>query len=419
MRLDVRCLFTALLAVLSSTAFAQPDFADLDRRMLALVQEGRRAGVVYGVMHRGELVALRAHGWSDLERQRPMQTDSLFRLYSQSRAVTAAAILTLVDDGRLSLDAPVARYLPPIGQMRVVSELRGSKVIATEPQRAPMTVRQLFNYTAGFGYAADWPEGVGIRQREILDLNSTLAEMVARLARYPLLYQPGERWVYGFHSDVLGAIAEVVTEQSFDQFLDESLLRPLGMRDTSFHVAENESARLATVYGPDEEGQLALRAAVPSSSYTRRDRLFSAGGGLISSVPDYLRFGQMLLNAGVLDGVRVLQPQTVLAMTTNALTVAQGGEVNWYRYAQDGLYRGYGWGLGIGVRLPDRVHTVPGSPGDLAWGGLASTAFFIDPEEQIVAVAMSQYLGPGIDDVGFALREGVYAQLRPLARLPD
>jgi CubicO group peptidase (beta-lactamase class C family) len=383
----------------------------LDRAMRKLVTDGRRAGVVYGVMRRGRLVALRAHGSRNLERGLPMTTDTLFRLYSQSRAVTAAAILTLVDEGRMALGDPVAKYLPEIGRMPVIAQLSRGRVVATVPQRRPMTLRDLFTYTSGLGYAADWPRGAGIDQREMLDLSGTLADMTARLARYPLLYQPGERWVYGFHSDVLGRVAEVASGQPFDEFLEQRLLEPLGMHDTGFHVRAGGADRLAEVYGPDASGKLAPRPAVPSSRYTARGTFFSAGGGLVSSVPDYLRFGQMLLERGTLAGRRVLQPQTVDAMTRNALTAEQGGEVNWYRYGQEDLFRGYGWGLGIGVRLPGRVHTVPGSDGDLAWGGLASTQYFIDPTEQIVAVAMSQYLGPDLNEIGFVLREGVYASI--------
>jgi CubicO group peptidase (beta-lactamase class C family) len=235
--------------------------------------------------------------------------------------------------------------------------------------------------------------------------------MVTKLARYPLLAQPGAKWIYGFHSEVLGRIAEVVSGQPFNVFLEERLLARLGMRDTGFWVPRGAPDRLAEVYGPDAGGRLARRNATPSSTYTRPGTFFSAGGGLVSSVPDYLRFGQLLLNGGTLDGIRVLKPATVRAMGTNALTEAQGGEVNWYQLQPNALFRGYGWGLAIGVRLPGRVHTVPGSDGDLAWGGLASTSYFIDPREQLVAVAMSQYAGPEVDEIGFVLREGVYAAL--------
>ncbi len=399
--------------------------AQLDRRMQELVTSGKRAGVVYGVMRRGRLAALQAHGLRNIERALPMTTDSVFRLYSQSRAVTAAAFLTLQDAGRIGLDDPVAKYVPEIGSMRVISALSRDRVVATVPQRRPMTVRHLLNYTSGLGYAADWPRHAGpdgdtMEQRAILNLGGTLADMTARLAKYPLLYQPGARWTYGFHSDVLGRVAEVVTKEPFDAFLDRALLQRLGMPDTGFYLRRGAPDRVAEVYGPDAGGLLAPRVAVPSSNYTSRGSFFSAGGGLVSTVPDYLRFCQALLNGGELDGVRVLRSATVAAMLRNALTAEQGGEVNWYRYAQDDLFRGYGWGLGIGVRLPDHVHTVPGSDGDVAWGGLASTAYFIDPQQQLVAVAMSQYLGPEVNELAFVLREGVYAALRtrPLAPGP-
>ncbi|MCB2108184.1 MAG: beta-lactamase family protein [Rhodobacteraceae bacterium] len=396
----------------SAVGLNQAAMDKLDADMKALVDDGKRAGVVYGVMRKGKLVALKAYGMRDVARGLPMETDSQFRLYSQSRAVTAAAILTLADEGKLGLDDPVAKYLPEIGKMQVIKTMARGVVTETEPQRTPMTVRELFNYTSGLGYAADWPKSLGMSQRDILALDSNLAETITKLSKYPLMYQPGAKWVYGFHSDVLGRIAEVVSGQPFDEFLRARLTAKIGMTDTDFWTKPGEENRLAEVYTPAKDGSgLMRRDAIPSSTYTKPSHMFSAGGGLISTVEDYLRFCQMLLNGGALDGVEILKPATIAAMGTNALTPAQGGEVNWYRYEQDAFFRGYGWGLAIGVRLPDTVHTMPGSDGDLTWGGLANTTYFLDPAEDITAVAMSQYLGPNADELEFTLREGVYAAL--------
>ena len=390
----------------SSAALAQ-----LDADMRALVESGRRAGIVYGVVRRGQLLVLRAHGLRDREAQRPMTVDTVFRLYSQSRAVTSAAILTLVQNRQLRLDDKVAKYLPEIGRMQVVSLLRDGKIVATVPQQPAMTVRHLLQYSAGLGYAADWPKSVGMNQREILDLDGDLATTVTRLSKFPLLDQPGSRWRYGFSSDVLGRIAEVVSGKPFNVFLRESLTGPLGMADTDFWVGPDDTQRLATVYAPATGGGLRPTAAIASSTYDRPSRMFSAGGGLVSTVPDYLRFGQMLLARGSLGRVQVLKPATVALMSRNTLTPAMGGEVYWYREDWSAIFRGYGWGLGIGVRLPERIHTVSGSVGDLGWGGLASTSYFIDPKRQLVAVVMSQYLGPDGDRPAYVLREGVYRAL--------
>ena len=379
--------------------------------MRGLVDEGLRAGVVWGVVKDGQLVQLEAYGHRDREADLPMETDTVFRLYSQTRAVTGAAILTLVDDGSMALDDPVANYLPAIATMPVIAELKREQVVCTIPQDPPMTIRHLFNYTAGLGYARDWPTGVGIDQREILSLDHTLEEMIDKLSTYPLLAQPGEKWIYGFHSDVLGALAEEVSGRDLNDFLDRRLFRPLGMNDTGYWVRRGSGDRLAVVYGPDDSGALVPRDAPPSSSYTEPGIFFSGGGGLVSTVPDYLRFGQMILNGGELDGERILKAGTVAEMGTNALGPTQGSLSFGDGFNPPRPFTGYGWGLAIGVRLADAVHTVPGSPGDLVWGGLANTTYFFDPVENIVAVAMTQYLGPTSDELVFRLREGVYGAL--------
>lgn len=379
--------------------------------MRQLVDEGQRAGVVWGVVKDGKLVQLEAYGQRDIAAGLPMETDTVFRLYSQSRAVTAAAILSLVDDGTVNLDDPVANFLPEIAKMQVITELRRDEVVRTVPQDPPMTLRHLFNYTAGLGYARDWPASLGMDQRDILDLDGTLADMVTKFARYPLLAQPGDRWIYGFHSDVLGAVAEVASGRDFNDFLDRRLLKRIGMDDTGYWVRRGSNDRLAVVYGPSDSGELEERNAPASGPYTKPGTMFSAGGGLVSTVPDYLRFGQMILNGGELDGARVLNAGTVALMGTNALKPDQGTVSFGDGFVPPKPFSGYGWGLGIGVRLPDAAHTVPGSPGDLVWGGLANTTYFFDPVENIVAVAMTQYLGPGADELVFRLREGVYGAL--------
>lgn len=399
------------IAAPEDVGMTQAGLNALAQSMRALVDEGQRAGVVWGVVKDGKLVQLEAYGQRDIAAGLPMETDTVFRLYSQSRAVTAAAILSLVDDGTVDLDDPVANYLPEIGKMQVIAELRRDQVVHTVPQDPPMTLRHLFNYTAGLGYARDWPASLGMDQRDILDLDGTLSDMITKFARYPLLAQPGDRWVYGFHSDVLGAVAEVASGRDFNDFLDRSLLKRIGMDDTGYWVRRGSANRLAVVYGPSDSGALELRNAPASGPYTKPGTMFSAGGGLVSTVPDYLRFGQMILNGGELDGARVLKAGTVALMGTNALTPDQGSVSFGDGFVPPKPFSGYGWGLGIGVRLPEGVHTVPGSPGDLVWGGLANTTYFFDPVENIVAVAMTQYLGPGADELVFRLREGVYGAL--------
>lgn len=394
-----------------SVGMTQSGLNALAASMRGLVDDGLRAGVVWGVVKDGKLVQLDAYGHRDREAGLSMETDTVFRLYSQTRAVTGAAILTLVDDGSMALDDPVANYLPAIANMEVIAELRRDQVIRTVPQDPPMTIRHLFNYTAGFGYARSWPSSLGMEQREILSLDHTLEDMIDKLSQYPLIAQPGAKWIYGFHSDVLGALAEEVSGRDLNDFLDRRLFRPLDMKDTGYWVRRGSNDRLAVVYGPDESGALQPLAAPPSSSYTEPGIFFSGGGGLVSTVPDYLRFGQMILNGGELDGERILKAGTVAEMGTNALGPDQGTVSFGDGFVPPKPFSGYGWGLAIGVRRANGVHTVPGSPGDLVWGGLANTTYFFDPVENIVAVAMTQYLGPNGDELVFRLREGVYGAL--------
>jgi CubicO group peptidase (beta-lactamase class C family) len=395
----------------ASVGLSQAGLDALKAEMTELVTGGRRAGIVYGVVKNGKLVALETIGLRNVERNLPMTADTAFRLYSQSRAVTAAAILSLIDDGKLTLDDPVARYIPEIGRMPVLKDLSAPE-LGTEPQKTPMTVRHLFTYTSGLGYAADWPKSFGMKQREILDNAGTIADAVRKLSAYPLLTQPGAKWRYGFSSDVLGRVAEIAAGQPLDHFLKARLFDRIGMTGTGFWVT-GPADRLAEVYGPDDSGKLVSVSAKapPSGPYTKPGTLFSAGGGLVSTVPDYLRFCQMLLNGGALDGARVLKAETVKTMLTRQTTPAQG-LVYWYDPKASPTFKGYAWGLAIGVRADEAEHAVPGSPGDAAWGGLANTAFFVDPREKLAAVAMAQYLGPDEPALAMALRRGVYGALR-------
>jgi CubicO group peptidase (beta-lactamase class C family) len=392
-----------------SVGMSAVGLAKLSADMKAFVDQNRRAGVVFGVMRRGKLVALEAHGLRNIEKNLPMTADTSFRLYSQSRAVTGAAILTLLDEGKITLDDPVAKFIPEIGRMPVIKEVKDGRVTATEPQKSPMTVRHLFTYTSGLGYATDWPKGVGMNQRDILALDGTIADSVRKLAAYPLLFQPGTTWYYGFSSDVLGRVAEVAAGQRFDVFLRQRLFDKIGMTASGYWVQNPDM--LAEVYGPDETGRLVPKQAPASSTYTSPGTLFSAGGGLVSTAGDYLKFLQMLLNGGTFGDARVLKPETVALMLARQTTPEQG-LVYWYNHSSTPVFRGYAWGLAIGVRVPEGPHAAPGSPGDAAWGGLANTAFFLDPHEQIAAVAMTQYLGPDEPALPLVLRNGVYAAVR-------
>jgi CubicO group peptidase (beta-lactamase class C family) len=363
--------------------------------------DGLVPGAVVAIAKDGKLAYLQAIGFQDRARTIPMKTNSIFWIASMSKPVTSVAAMILVEDGKLDLDAPVARYLPEIGDMRVVSEktnpTTGETEYGLDPPQRPMTVRDLLRHTSGIVYPeldfafperglADAASEAGIRYVHMLyswtdatayRRDTTLADFVSALARLPLAHQPGEVHEYGLSADVLGRVVEVASGEPLDQFLQSRIFAPLHMVDTGFYVPEAKLSRLVDAPMPERPRIWDV---------TKPAKLFSGGGGLVSTAPDYLRFCQMLLNGGELDGVRVLSPQTVKQMTTNALPpgirIFGGDEV--------GSRAGTDFGLGFAIRV-DPVHSwVPGAVGSFSWAGYWGTYFWIDPAEQLIGLQMVQ-----------------------------
>lgn len=393
-----------------SVGMTDAGIAKLKAEMKRLVDEGTRTGVVFAVAREGKLVAEGAYGHRNVERNLPMTMDTQFRLASLSRVLTGATVLTLLDEGQIALTDPVSKFIPEFAATPVIKSAVGD-AITTEPQRTPLTVRHLFTYTGGFGYGTDWPKTLGMRQDLVLGPDQTLADGIRKLASYPLLTQPGDKWRYGFSGDVLGRVAEVASGQPLDEFLRTHMFDKIGMKDTGFWT--KDAARLAEIYGPGPDGKTVNLSSRASnlSTFTTPPKMMSAGGGLVSTVPDYLRFAQMLMNQGRLDGVQVLKAETARAMLSRQTTPAQG-LVYWYDPGKYVAFNGYAWGYAIGVRVDEGQHGVPGTIGDAGWAGFTNTWFFIDPKEKIAAVAMTQYLGPDDEAVVIKrLRTGVYEAL--------
>jgi CubicO group peptidase (beta-lactamase class C family) len=363
--------------------------------------DGLVPGAVVAIAKDGKLAFLQAIGFQDRAKTTPMQTNSIFWIASMSKPVTSVAAMILVEDGKLELDAPVASYLPEVGDMRVVSEKTDPATAETdyglEPPKRPMTVRDLLRHTSGLIYPeldfafperglADATADYKIRAIHMLydstnatayRRDTTLADFVSALARLPLAHQPGEVHEYGLSADVLGRVIEVASGEPFDQFLQSRIFAPLHMVDTGFYVPEAKLGRLV-------DAPMAERPRI--WDVTKPAKLFSGGGGLVSTAPDYLRFSQMLLNGGELDGVRVLSSQAVKQMTTNALPsgirIFGGDEV--------GSRAGTDFGLGFAIRA-DPVHSwVPGAVGSFSWAGYWGTYFWIDPAEQLIGLQMVQ-----------------------------
>jgi len=349
------------------------------------------AGAVAIVLQRGKPVFSAAIGSADVEANRPMADDTLFRIASMTKPVTSVAVLMLVEDGRCKLTDPVSKYLPQFKDMRVLDP----KGAGTVPAIREVTIHDLLTHTSGlsYGFLAGDRLGPMYRDAKVSDglapADGTLAENIHRLAGLPLKYQPGAAWEYGLSADVLGRLVEVVAEKSLDEFFQDRIFRPLGMTNTYFTLPREKRDRLASLYrlgsdkaitkvgdDPVREGALTYSAAMP----LREKGYFSGGAGLVSTAPDYARFLQMLLNKGELDGQRILKPETVVLMARNQigdLTLTLGGHGDKF---------GYGFGV---VTAAGREKEVA-SAGTFSWGGIYNTYFWVDPEKEVIGVLMTQ-----------------------------
>ena len=365
----------------------------------AAVDDGEVAGAVALIVRNGEVAWLEAFGMADREAGRAMQTDDLFRIVSMTKAVTSTAVLILYEEGHFLLDDPVADYLPEFDrEMQIVSADGESLVPATRP----ITIRHLLTHTSGitYGFANDAlkPHYEAAAVSDAVGENGiTAAENVRRIASAPLLFEPGSAWQYGLSTDVLGRLVEVVSGQPLDEFLTERLFLPLDMYDTHFRVPATKHGRLATVYRHDADGNLERvpdgvqtdRSVVYGIDYPYNDdmRLLSGGGGLTSTVRDYSRFLQMVLNGGSLGGQRILSRKTVELMTTNQTD----------RLGVSRDYPGRSWSLAFEYEDGPAATGLPGSPGLVRWDGLYNTYYWVDPEEELVALLFTQHYPFGIE----------------------
>jgi CubicO group peptidase (beta-lactamase class C family) len=373
----------------------------IDTFIEGAVDEDRLAGAVTMVGRRGRVVHLKAFGMMDRESGKPMRTDTIFRIASMTKPVTSVAVMMLYEEGKLLLDDPVAKYIPEFGKPRVlVLDPSGNGDPAkrrTVPARQAITVRHLLSHTSGLSY--QWNEHLGQAYKDagvthgLLQDDGTLAEKMKRLATVPLLNHPGEAYEYGLSIDVLGYLVEVVSGKTLDEFFRERIFDPLRMKDTYFFPPKEKLGRLAAVYERSEDGQLKKVSEEPivdgsfvysiDYPYNGPRRYFSGGGGLCSTAPDYMRFCQMLLNGGELDGARILSRKTVELMTTNHI-----GELSAWQQQK--------FGLGFFILTDPGQSNLNASPGSYGWGGFFTTRFLIDPKEQLIAISMTQ-LRPGHD----------------------
>jgi CubicO group peptidase (beta-lactamase class C family) len=353
-----------------------------------LVDNKEYAGAITLVARNGKIVEWQAVGLMDLAKNKPMQKDTIVRIYSMSKPITTVAAMMLNEEGKFQLDDPVSKYLPELKGLRVYVG-PGDK---TEPARREITIRDLMRHTSGFTYGlfGDSPVDHMYLAKNVLDKNQNLQQFVSRLSTLPLKYQPGTKFNYSVSTDVLGRLVEVASGQTLDAFFAERIFKPLDMVDSGFFVPADKVGRFAVNYGPDRTGGMRVVDDPEKSPYLKSPKFLSGGGGLVSTARDYARFCQMMLNSGELEGTRLLKAETVAAMTHNQLPPEA------LPMAMPSLAalpdKSLGFGLGFGVRMSPSVSDSAAIAGEYFWGGYASTGFIICPRDKTVIIALAQFL---------------------------
>lgn len=367
--------------------FSPERLARVAEVMRERVAAGRMPGGVLLIARDGEVVLEEAIGVLDPKTSAPMSKDAIFRIHSMTKPIVSAAVMMLVEEGKVQLTDVASKYFPELKTLHVgVEKARpdGSAVLELVPAQREMTVHDLLRHTSGLTYGIFGKSLVkDVYLKENVDARDvTSDELIARLAKVPLHYQPGTTWEYSRSTDVLGVLVERVSGQSLDVFLEQRILGPLKMKDSGFWVKDSsQHARIAQPFAVDPDTKLPIDLVDVRSKPT----FFSGGGGLVSTARDYLRFAQAMLEGGALDGARILAPHTVRLMASDHTGGMRGPS-----YTPG---PGYGFGLGFAVRVAEGEAVMPGSVGDYSWGGYAGTTFWIDPRERLVALWLMQAPG--------------------------
>lgn len=361
--------------------------AEAPKALQKLVDDGKIAGAVVTVARQGKIVLHEAVGYADKEAERPMQTDSVVRIYSMTKPITSVCAMMLVEQGKLGLDDPVSKYIPALANPQVYVSGEGDNV-KLEPASRPVSVRDLLRHTSGYTYGIFGDSYVDqlYRKAMILAPFVNLEGTVEKLGKLPLLYQPGSRFHYGVSTDVLGRLIEVVSGQTLDQYFAQHVFEPLQMNDSGFYVKGENRDRLVNNYKTDSESPVLVVGDDASvSQYLKPPKFLSGGGGCVSTAGDYIRFCQMVLNKGELDGARLLKQETVESMWQNQLPDSAPDIV------MQGLKRnGVGFGLGFSSVYAQTSASSPVPIGELGWGGAASTHFWLSPKDDLAVVVMTQ-----------------------------
>lgn len=366
------------------------------------VNSGRIVGGTTLVARGDKIGHFETYGQINKENGTAMSEDAVFRIYSMTKPITGVAMMMLWEEGKYDLDDPVSKYLPSFKDQRVFTGANEDGSLQTEPVKREATIRDLMRHTAGltYGVFGNTPVDKAYIDAGIFNPQLTLAEQIEKLGKVPLLYQPGEAWVYSLSVDVQGALVEVLSGQSLDTFFEERIFKPLGMNDTGFVVREDQKDRFVELYGFDENKKLVPYRGPFYTDYTQKPNSLSGGGGLVSTTLDYLTFARMITNDGELNGVRLLKKETLDLMRRDQLPEALEGIA--------GGTQGLGFGLNFAVvkdpaKVPGRTEV-----GEYFWGGMANTVFWIDPTNDVIAIFMTNMLPPSVFPFRKELRNYIY-----------
>jgi len=368
------------------------------------VDTGLLNGIQTQVVRRGELVHNGMAGHMDIERNKPWREDAIVRIYSMTKPITSVALMMLAEEGKIGLDDMVATHIPSWKSLRVYASGIPSLVentagqFITTPCERPMKVVDLVTHTSGltYGFMTRTAVDAEYRRKKVGDFRTPggLDAFVDQLSKIPLDFSPGTEWNYSVSIDVMGYLVQKLSGQTFGEFLRTRLFEPLGMKDTSFSVPASKLDRFASCYMPKQGGGLKLQDDAGKSTYAEPPKLESGGGGLVSTAHDYTRFCRMMLGGGSLDGVQILSPKTVQMFGLNLLPDNKLlSDMSSNATFSEAGYNGIGFSIGCGVTINPALTRIPGTPGEFFWGGAASTAFWIDPKEELAVVFMTQVMG--------------------------
>jgi CubicO group peptidase (beta-lactamase class C family) len=398
-----------------SLGFSTTRLKNIDRFLQQrYLDSGKLPCAQVAIARRGQLVYQTVLGKMDVERNRPATEDTLYRIYSMTKPITSIAFMMLVEEGLVALDDPVHRFIPQWRELGVYAGgIQG--MFRTERPQRPMLMVDLLRHTSGLTYGFQVRTNVDAAYRkqrigEFVDPIS-LDEMIAQLASLPLEFSPGTAWNYSVSTDVLGYLVGKISGMPFEQFMSERILRPLKMQDTSFQVSADNASRFAACYSATPDGRMKLQDDPTNSLFLRPPAFVSGGGGLVSTAADYLRFCNMLLNRGELDGARIISPKTLQLMTANHLPGNKDLPELSRSMFSEATYNGVGFGLGFAVTIDQPRTMILGSPGEFTWGGMASTLFWIDPREELVGVFLTQLMPSSTYTVRRELRTLTYAAM--------